>query len=107
MENVELINRKTTNLEPHQLVWVSSNNEHVSAESLRSIVDYTRLFDNINECRSFIDQTFNTTTFIVCSQAFAQHFISQIDDLKNIYLIYIYTSDQNTDTMAISSCKKV
>jgi hypothetical protein len=42
-----LLNRETINLESHQLIWLSSSTEFEPMESLRKIVDYVHLFDNV------------------------------------------------------------
>ncbi|CAF1462512.1 unnamed protein product, partial [Didymodactylos carnosus] len=92
-----VFNRERVNLESHQLVWldpnVNNSNESESSitiEDLRKIIDYTKLFDNVEECQQYIVQTKDTTTFLVISEQLGQILIPQIHHLKNIWIIYVY-----------------
>lgn len=84
--------REKYNLEPHQLVWlgVPVNNRKVHINVLRKIVDYTKLFDNVEECLSYLQQTPRTATFLVCGDHLSERLISKLDDLKNIRALYFY-----------------
>ncbi|CAF0839553.1 unnamed protein product [Didymodactylos carnosus] len=92
--------RNRINLEAHQLIWCDANiNDPVNqSESLitigklRKIVDYTKLFDNVNECLQYMEQTKDTNTFRVCSEQFVEKLASGTHELKNIKTIYIYYS---------------
>ncbi|CAF5160229.1 unnamed protein product, partial [Rotaria magnacalcarata] len=74
MQQHQIFDREKINLESHQLVWldptVDRNQESdtlASLENLRKIVDYTKLFNNVEQCQQFIEQTKTTTTFIITS----------------------------------------
>ncbi|CAF0889740.1 unnamed protein product [Didymodactylos carnosus] len=56
-----IFNRERVNLESHKLVWLDEDNQF-TLEFLRTIVDYTKVFDNIEECQQYIEQTNGTTT---------------------------------------------
>lgn len=95
-----LINRKTTNLESHELIWLSSSTEFQSEGFLRKIVDYVHLFDNINACKMYIERAKkDSVIFLVCAQEFAEILISQISHATSIYLIYVYASAEIPENM--------
>jgi hypothetical protein len=85
-----LLDRETTNIESHQLIWLSTSDESISLESLRSIVDYTHLFKNISSCQTYIKRTDGSVTFLVYSHQFAESLIPQIHHLQKVYRIYVY-----------------
>lgn len=90
-----VFDRERENSESHQLIWLESN-IHTSGKStitiaeLRKIVDYTKLFDDIEECIYFIERTTHIATFIVTSDDLGQLLISKIHDQSNIKSIYIF-----------------
>jgi hypothetical protein len=98
-----VLDRKTTNLESHQMVWVSSSNEVVSLQSLRCIVDYVCLFKNVRSSRAYIQRTLDTVTFLVCSQQFSRILIPKIHHLRHVYLIYVYACDADLETTATTA----
>ncbi|CAF1108164.1 unnamed protein product [Didymodactylos carnosus] len=55
--------RERVNLESHQLVWCDKNvNDSVTlVEALRKIVDYTKLFDNVEACKQYLNTTSTDT----------------------------------------------
>lgn len=92
--------RNRINLEDHQLIWCDANindlvnqsESLITISKLRKIVDYTKLFDNVNECLQYVEQTKNTNTFLVCSEQFVEKLASGTHGLKNIKTIYVYYS---------------
>jgi hypothetical protein len=91
-----MFNREKVNLESHQLVWADANINNGSTDSvvtlqeLRKIIDYTRLFDNVEVCKTYIEQSYDTTTFLVCSGQLGEQLVPLIHGLKHILSIYIY-----------------
>ncbi|CAF0849225.1 unnamed protein product [Didymodactylos carnosus] len=100
-EHLSVFSLERVNLESYQLVWLGSNINSieegystVTVKGLRKIVDYTKLFDNVNRCKAYIQQTNDTITFLVCSEQLGEIFIPQIHDLENIWSIYIYCNNK-------------
>ncbi|CAF0946668.1 unnamed protein product [Didymodactylos carnosus] len=93
---IRSFNRERVNLESHQLVWLNDNvnksndNDTTLKEDLRKIVDYTKLFDNVEQCLQYIEETKDSITFLVCSEQFGEILVPQIYHLQNIWSIYIY-----------------
>ncbi|CAF3375458.1 unnamed protein product [Rotaria socialis] len=109
-----IFDREKINLESHQLVWldptVDRNQESdalASLENLRKIVDYTKLFNNVEQCQQFIEQTKVTTTFITTSDDLGEQLVSNVYNLKNVYSIYIYNTTNNYQQEWISNYSKI
>jgi hypothetical protein len=107
----QFFDRERVNLDSHQLLWCDSNisgltentGSTVTINELRKIVDYTKLFDNVDECHQFIKQTGDTITFLICSAQFAECLIPYIHDLKNVKSIYVYCPNNQSQWSTKSS----
>jgi hypothetical protein len=112
-DHLLIIDRQQVNLESHQLLWLDANLMHntndskITIEGLRKIVDYTKLFDDIEECFEYIKGTQETTTFIVCSGHLGKILIPKIHNLQNIWSIYIYCMNKEYHTQWASKYSKV
>ncbi|UJR07151.1 hypothetical protein I4U23_011439 [Adineta vaga] len=99
----QMPSHQRSNLEGHQLVWCDNNEVIQDTENiitlakLRSIVDYTKLFDDVSSCRRYIEQTCSTTTFLVCVGNMAFSLIPQVHELNNIKSIYIHRKRKSSD----------
>ena len=98
-----LLDRKTTSLESHQLIWLSSSSEFQPTKILRKIVDYVNLFDNVNTCQMYIERMKDTVIFLVCAQEFVHNLISQISHVTDVYLIYVYASAETLENMTTAT----
>ena len=89
--------RKLVNLDNHQLVWcfeyvagAATIQPSPAIDSLRKIVDYTKLFDDVDNCYQYLKQTSTTDTFLVISENCGEKLAPLIRDLKYIRAVYIY-----------------
>ncbi|CAF2137827.1 unnamed protein product [Rotaria magnacalcarata] len=96
-----LINDEKINLESHQLVWLDEKTSEqiseniVTIESLRKIVDYTKLFDNVEECRQYLENSKDhNDIFLVTSGQSGEKLIPEVHRLQNVLLIYVYCQDK-------------
>ncbi|UJR17816.1 hypothetical protein I4U23_004715 [Adineta vaga] len=94
--------REHNNIESHQLIFLNTNLNNTSQhtvlfllEEFRKIVNYTKFINNIEETVQFIEQTNDTTTFLICSNCSDQIIIPQIHILKHIRTIYIYCQEEH------------
>ncbi|CAF3866295.1 unnamed protein product [Rotaria magnacalcarata] len=97
-EHRQVFNRRQVNLESHQLVWLDpdfNRDSTISIKNLRNIIDYTRVFDNGEDCLKYIEKTQDTTTFLVCSKELAQRFIPEIHQLQHVLRIYVESTSEN------------
>ncbi|CAF1075954.1 unnamed protein product [Didymodactylos carnosus] len=94
-----LTDRELTNLESHQLIWLDSSMDtkesQITLHNLRKVVDYTKLFDNVEECERYILEKKDTITFLVTSGALGQNLIPRINDLGNIRQIFVYCRNKD------------
>jgi hypothetical protein len=103
--------RTTTNIEPHQLVWLrmDSYNTNEPISKFRAIIDYVKLFDDVTECQNFIEKTNDTQTFLILSfDQLMQDYIPlfhEYNQIKSIYIFYQMEQDFHPDL--ISNFKKV
>ncbi|CAF3851750.1 unnamed protein product [Rotaria magnacalcarata] len=109
-----LINDEKINLESHQLVWLDEKTSEqiseniVTIESLRKIVDYTKLFDNVEECRQYLENSKDhNDIFLVTSGQSGEKLIPEVHRLQNVLLIYVYCQDKEYHEQWASKYQKV
>ncbi|CAF1587424.1 unnamed protein product, partial [Didymodactylos carnosus] len=66
----------------------------ITLEGLRKIVDYTELFDNVEVCQQYIEQTSDTTTFLVTSGQLGERLIPIAHQLQSGSTIYIHCQNK-------------
>jgi hypothetical protein len=84
------------------LIWlvddIFNNNTIISSlKNLQELVDDTKLFDDFNNCKDFLEQTTDRTTFLVVSDQSEKSFIPQICHMKHIWSIHIYYQNVNKE----------
>ncbi|CAF1101658.1 unnamed protein product [Adineta steineri] len=93
------LKRKETNLESHQLIWLKSNEADTSSviesiTSLQKVFGHTIVFNDIEQCLKLLEETKDTTTFLVCSQNLTDDVLSKIHhSYFNILRTYVYCYD--------------
>ena len=108
--------RDQTNFESYQVVWLASHVDDIHAviDPLHSIVDYTKLFNNVEECLKSIQQEKdkNMATFFVCEDQFSEILIPALNDLKNIRSLSIHcptneksVEQDTTNHVKVESCR--
>ncbi|CAF0920489.1 unnamed protein product [Adineta ricciae] len=78
--------REEINLESHQVVWCDIQDKSLAEEEtteigsrLRKIVDYTRFFNDVNECEDYLEETSKTNTFLICSGEVGKALMTRCD----------------------------
>ncbi|CAF1421683.1 unnamed protein product, partial [Didymodactylos carnosus] len=109
-----VFDREKVNLESHQLVWFGLNvdrNEKsdtiVTLEGLRKIVDYTKIFDDVEQCQQYIEQTKDTITFLVTSDHRGEQLVSRVHNLNRVSSIYIYCLNKEYHQKWASNYSKI
>ncbi|CAF1140135.1 unnamed protein product [Adineta steineri] len=94
--------REHNNIESHQLIFLDINLNNTTQytipfllEEFRKIVNYTKFINDNEEAVQFIEQTNDTTTFLICSNCSNQSIIPQIHILRHIRSIYIYCQEEH------------
>lgn len=109
-----ILDRERINLEPHQLVWCGCNvnimlnkKSVIDLERSRKIVDYTKLFDDVEECQRYLTNTMDSVTFLVCSTELERKKIEEIHLLTHVRSIYISCEDNDQDPQWFTRLTKV
>jgi hypothetical protein len=100
-------------LEIFCLIWLdlSRNNIHENLDiqlQLRSIINYLKLFEDIDDCEQYIRSLSKDDRIILLvNEKLASEIISRIHELRQIISIYIYSNDTQEDHQWINQYKKV
>jgi hypothetical protein len=101
------------NLETYSILWldpsVNDAKEYVDAQHrLRASINYIRTFKNNDDCEQYIQSVpvQDRIIFIVNNQL-GQELIPRIHQLRQIFSIYIYSTDNKRSGQWIKEFKKV
>ena len=87
------------NLESCSIIWfTSSGNQHADETTkrktrLRSITNYSKIFEQIETCVNYISAAENDKIFFVLSGSLEEEIILRIYDLHQVVFFYIYSID--------------
>jgi hypothetical protein len=101
------------NLEIFSLIWLdlSGNNIHENndiQQQLRSIINYLKLFEDIDDCEQYIRSLSKDDRIVmVVNEKFALEITTRVHELRQITSIYIYSTDITDDYQWINQYKKV
>jgi hypothetical protein len=101
------------NLESYSLLWLDSSvndvKEYLDAQQrLRASINYIRTFKNSDECEHYIQSVPSQDRIIlIVSNQLGQELIPRIHQLRQIFSIYIYNSDNKKSGQWIKEYKKV
>lgn len=106
-----LFDRTRINLESHQLIYLSEpgigSEDKLDAQMLRNMVDYTRVFVDVEACQHYLENTCDTTTFLICSNRQGERLVPEIHQRKNIHFIYIHCENSRENLSWTSKFEKV
>jgi phosphoribosylpyrophosphate synthetase len=83
------------------IVWIEENIENImhltiSCIKLRLITDFLRTFDNINQCKNYIQGIKGAKKIFLCvSFTYAVELLTEIHDMHQIHTIYVYNTNSN------------
>jgi hypothetical protein len=98
-------------LEIFSLIWLdlSKNNIHENLDiqlQLRTIINYLKLFEDIDDCEQYIRSSSKDDRIIIfVNEKLALDITSRIHDLRQITSIYIYSADTEDDNQWINQYK--
>lgn len=87
--------------------YANEFNGTLTNRKMERIIEWTKKFNNIEECRRYMEQTKHIDTFLVCSGSFGQNLIPQVHHLCNIESIYIFCKNVEYHKQWSSSFSKV
>ena len=100
----QLFNREHTNLELYQLICLESNSNHhsnridkrISTENLRSIIDYTKFFHDVEECFDYINKTKDSMTLLVSTDETVIDVLTNDQHPKNLLGVYVLCDSEKS-----------
>ncbi len=100
-------------MENYILIWLKAN-IHTSDEDLNDslsklqcVINTVKIFTDPNECVDFVTNVKDEKVFIIISQSFGPSFISLIENMPQLYSIYVFDSEQIHHVQAIQGYRKV
>ena len=86
-------------LESYILIWLidksdSAMSDYTIQNELRSIINYQKTFDNVEECRQFIDAIKNERLVIITSEKFEKEIVFTVDQWEKTSAVYLYCEDR-------------
>ncbi|CAF1625644.1 unnamed protein product, partial [Adineta ricciae] len=99
--------RERGNVEYFILVYLHSTPPDESTiKHLRSLVNFIKVFDDIDDCTAFINGVSNEKVICILSDAFSTSILSRIEDLQQVFTVYILT-DANHEQINSDKQSKV
>jgi len=101
------------NLEIFSLIWLDLSRNNIQENSdiqqqLRSIINYLKLFEDIDDCEQYIRSLSKDDRIVmVVNEKFALEITTRVHELRQITSIYIYSKDITDDYQWINQYKKV
>ncbi|CAF1280748.1 unnamed protein product [Adineta ricciae] len=100
----QLFDREYTNLELYQLIWLESNSndqsnrieKRISTENLRSIIDYTKFFHDVDECFDYINKTQDSMTLLVSTDETVIDVLTNDQHPKNLLGVYVLCNSEKS-----------
>jgi hypothetical protein len=102
------------NLEIFSLIWLdylstNDTNENIDIrQQLRSIINYLKIFEDINDCEEYIRSLSKDNRIVLLiNEKFALEMTTRIHELRQVISIYIYSTDNDKDYEWSQQYKKV
>jgi len=87
--------RERGNVEYFILVYLNSTYPDDSIiKQLRSLVNFLKIFDDIDDCIAFINNISNEKVIFISSNSFSSSILPRIEDLQQIFTIYILSENE-------------
>ncbi|CAF0800324.1 unnamed protein product [Didymodactylos carnosus] len=89
------------NLEEYYLVWCDKLANNVVKENieqkLRTIINYLKIFDNIEICEKYIRENIkNLKVILIVSDQFGQIIVPRLQDLSQLMAVYVYCEEKQS-----------
>ena len=102
-----------TNLEKVWQIWLAtsiSNSRNIGddLEQARSVIDHLKTFEDIIECEQFIHSIpDNDRIVLIVDDLFGQQVIPRIHDLQQVFAIYVYSTESQSNESWFKQFSKV
>ncbi|CAF4597107.1 unnamed protein product, partial [Rotaria sp. Silwood2] len=110
-KNVEVISRNI-NLEDFTVIWLDASVNKSedclnTTAQLRSVINYIKTFDKMDECIDCIYEYYTEKIFFIISGALGEQLVPDIHDLQQIQYIYIYCLNKDKHEQWVSNYPKI
>ncbi len=100
------------NLETFSLIWLDSTVDDAvnqnAQRKLRTIINYLKKFQNVNECQQYIEQrSKDDRLVIIVSGRFGREVVPNIHQLRQISSIYVFCMDKKANEKWANNFSKV
>ena len=109
----------SSGLELNLMVWLNDTLNQTDTEALqriqeevRSIINCQKTFEDLDECRQFIEKTKDSSLIIASNERLGKQLIPLVDHWRHIRGLYIYRVDdrsaeeQSAVLLNVSECDK-
>lgn len=82
------------------VVWLDSNSDNINNTFLKKVRDFEHVetFTEIDSCVHYMKSNVEQPIFLITSGTFALQIVSQIYDLSNILMIFVFCASMKTYT---------
>ncbi len=87
--------RQRGNVEYFILVYLNSTYpDDIIIKNLRGLVNFLKIFDDVDDCIAFINSISNEKVIFITSDFFSSSILGRIEDLQQIFTIYILSENE-------------
>ena len=98
--------REKGNVEYFTLVYLNSSPlDEGETKRLRALVNYLKMFDDVDDCVAFINGVTNERILLILSAEYSSTILPRIGDLQQVLNIYLLTSSDDSPSSPSSSSK--
>ena len=98
--------RERGNVEYFTLIFLHSRYPHGSImRYFRSLVNFLKVFNNVDDCIAFINSIFAEKVLLIVSSSFCNLILPRIEDLQQISTIYIVCENENDINLSFQQSK--
>jgi hypothetical protein len=88
--------REKGNVENFILIYLNSSYPDESIiKNLRHLVNFLKIFNDIDDCIAFINTISHERIILILSKSFSESIIPRIEELQQIFTIYILSEDED------------
>jgi hypothetical protein len=100
--------RQRGNVEYFILVYLNSTYPHdLVIQRLRGLVNFSKIFDDVDDCVAFINSISNERVILILSTSFSNSILPRIDDLQQIFTIYILSENDDDEQILLKKQTKI
>lgn len=100
--------RQKGNVEYFMLAYLNSTYPDSSTIiKLRGLVNFLKIFDDVDDCVAFINSISNEKVILILSENFSNSILSRIEDLQQIFTIYTLRENAHNQEKVLNKNSKI